>query len=101
MSSLSEIACDFIKTDPALANEVARQLAPKTGLTPRQRDALKFISDYAAKNGVSPSFEDIQHGLGLHSRSGVSRLVDALIERGCLLKLSNRARSLTVLRAAA
>ncbi|WP_457585803.1 LexA family protein [Ensifer canadensis] len=71
------------------------------GLTPRQSELLSFIRSYCAdKNGVSPTFDEMKDHLGLSSKSGISRMVAAMEERGAIRRLKNRARALVVVEAA-
>ncbi|OOG63612.1 LexA repressor [Ensifer sp. M14] len=71
------------------------------GLTPRQSELLSFIRSYSAdKNGVSPTFDEMKDHLGLCSKSGISRMVAAMEERGAIRRLKNRARALVVVEAA-
>lgn len=65
-------------------------------LTKKQRDLLMFINDYIQKTGLSPSFEEMKVGLDLKSKSGIHRLINALVERGFLERLPNKARALEV-----
>jgi repressor LexA len=65
-------------------------------LTKKQRDLLVFINDYIQKTGSSPSFEEMKLGLELKSKSGIHRLINALVERGFLERLPNKARALEV-----
>ena len=65
-------------------------------LTRKQRDLLVFIDDYTKKTGLSPSFEEMKSGLNLKSKSGIHRLINALVERGFLERLPNKARALEV-----
>lgn len=67
-------------------------------LTKKQRDLLVFIHDYTQKTGLSPSFEEMKQGLNLKSKSGIHRLINALVERGFLERLPNKARALEVKR---
>lgn len=67
-------------------------------LTKKQRDLLVFINDYTQKTGLSPSFEEMKDGLDLKSKSGIHRLINALVERGFLERLPNKARALEVKR---
>ncbi|TAL27233.1 MAG: transcriptional repressor LexA [Alphaproteobacteria bacterium] len=67
-------------------------------LTKKQRDLLIFINDYIQKTGLSPSFEEMKIGLDLKSKSGIHRLINALVERGFLERLPNKARALEVKR---
>lgn len=92
-------ASDLIRTNPDLANEVARQLGqkPTGGLTIRQGEVLNFIRAYHAERGFAPSFAEIAEGVGLGSKSGVSRIVDGLVERGYIGRMAHQARSIVVL----
>jgi repressor LexA len=65
-------------------------------LTRKQRDLLIFVNDYIQNSGLSPSFEEMKLGLNLKSKSGIHRLINALVERGFLERLPNKARALEV-----
>ncbi|HEX2753311.1 MAG TPA: transcriptional repressor LexA [Alphaproteobacteria bacterium] len=65
-------------------------------LTQKQHDLLLFINEYTQRTGLSPSFEEMKHGLDLKSKSGIHRLINALVERGFLERLPNKARALEV-----
>ncbi len=65
-------------------------------LTQKQRDLLVFIHDYISENGTSPSFDEMKDALSLKSKSGIHRLINALVERGFLERLPNKARALAV-----
>lgn len=67
-------------------------------LTHRQRELLLFIHERLKESGIAPSFEEMKDAIHLRSKSGVHRLIGALIERGFLLQLPNRARALRVLK---
>ena len=73
--------------------------APRIGLTKRQAELLAYIETYSATEWVSPSFEEMKEALGLKSKSGVHRLIEALVERGYINRLPNRARALEVVKA--
>lgn len=69
-----------------------------SGLTKRQSDLLEFIRSYVRENGgVPPSYDEMKAGLGLASKSGIARLMDALEERGLIRRLYHRARSLELM----
>lgn len=53
-------------------------------MTPKQRATLEFINAQLLATGICPSFEEMRLQAGLASKSGVSRLVEALLERGLL-----------------
>jgi repressor LexA len=65
-------------------------------LTRKQHEAFEFIRGYVARHGYSPSYENIMRGIGIHSKSGVHRLVGALAERGYIRRRKNLARSIEV-----
>ncbi len=65
-------------------------------LTKKQHALLVFINDYIQTTGLSPSFEEMKEGLDLKSKSGIHRLINALVERGFLARLPNKARALEV-----
>jgi repressor LexA len=67
-------------------------------LTRKQQQLLIFIDHRLKADGVSPSFEEMREALGLKSKSGVHRLITALVEREFIRRLPNRARALEVLR---
>lgn len=65
-------------------------------ITPRQREALDFITRYIAAHKTAPSYRDMAAALQC-TQSSVSRLVNGLIERGMLIKHGRLPRSLTLL----
>lgn len=67
-------------------------------LTAKQHQLLLFINERLQGSGVSPSFDEMKDALGLKSKSGVHRLVNALEERGFIRRMPNRARALEVLK---
>jgi SOS-response transcriptional repressor LexA len=67
-----------------------------TALMPRQADCLKVIKTSIEWRGYSPSYREIELALGLHSRSGVHRLVKGLEDRGAISRIPHRSRGLTI-----
>jgi repressor LexA len=67
-------------------------------LTRKQHELLLYIDAKLAETGISPSFEEMKDALDLKSKSGVHRLISALVERGFIRRLPNRARALEVLK---
>lgn len=67
-------------------------------LTAKQRELLTYIDGRLKASGVSPSFDEMREALELKSKSGVHRLIGALVERGFIRRLPNRARALEVMR---
>jgi SOS-response transcriptional repressor LexA len=70
----------------------------KMGLTKKQRELLDYIEAYHQERGFSPSYQQMMEQLGLHSKSGIHRLVHALAERGHIkLPQHRRARAIAPL----
>lgn len=67
-------------------------------LTRKQHELLLYIDKRLSETGVSPSFEEMKEALDLKSKSGVHRLISALVERGFIHRLKNRARALEVIK---
>ena len=67
-------------------------------LTKKQRDLLLYIHEHMSGDDVAPSFEEMKDALGLKSKSGIHRLISALLERGYIERLPHRARALQIKR---
>lgn len=63
-------------------------------LTAKQRRLHAYILARQESVGVAPSYEEMAEAMGLHSKSGVHRMVAALEERGWLRRMPNRARAI-------
>lgn len=68
-----------------------------TKLTKKQLAVLDFLEDFTEERGISPSYREIQAGLGLSSVSAVAEHIDNLVAKGVLRKVPGAARSLEVL----
>ena len=66
-------------------------------VTRRQKEVLDFISGFVQRNGYSPSFEEIAHGLNLRSLATVHKHITNLQNKGLLQRSHNRSRSIDVL----
>jgi len=66
-------------------------------LTKRQRQVYNFIAEFVAREGYSPSFEEIGAGLGLSSLATVHKHISNLEEKGLLKRGFNRSRSIDLL----
>lgn len=64
------------------------------GLTVKQAELLSFIR-HEALAGRTPSFDEMSAEIGV-VKSGISRLIAALTERGYVQRLENRARAIVV-----
>ena len=67
-------------------------------LTKKQKDLLLFIHQKMSEDDIPPSFEEMKDALGLKSKSGIHRLISALVERGYIERLPHRARALQIKR---
>lgn len=63
------------------------------GLTARQAQLLAYLRS----RSDTPSFEEMAVALGLKSKSNIHRLIEALMERGFIARIPNRARAIQVL----
>jgi repressor LexA len=69
-----------------------------TGLTSRQAETLRFLDAHQRQhNGITPSYQQIKEGLGLASKSGVTRLLADLEQRGRITRLPGLARAITII----
>lgn len=67
------------------------------GLTQQQHQCLGFIAQYSGDRGVPPSYQEIADHLGLKSKSGVTRLMCGLEERGRIRRVPTKARAYEVI----
>jgi SOS-response transcriptional repressor LexA len=61
-------------------------------MTPRQLQALDFITEYHAMHRVGPTLQEIADHLGLSSKSGAHRIVEALLYASRLRRTGDRNR---------
>jgi len=67
-------------------------------LTQKQKELLVFIHERMQATGVPPSFDEMKDALDLKSKSGIHRLITALVERGFIRRLPHRARAIEVIK---
>ncbi|MGD9784946.1 MAG: transcriptional repressor LexA [Hyphomicrobiaceae bacterium] len=67
-------------------------------LTQKQKELLVFIHERMQAAGVPPSFDEMKDALDLKSKSGIHRLITALVERGFIRRLPHRARAIEVIK---
>lgn len=67
-------------------------------LTQKQKELLLFIHVRMQEEGVPPSFDEMRDALDLKSKSGIHRLITALVERGFIRRLPHRARAIEVIK---
>lgn len=86
---------DAVRAGVRLA--AAGELPRRSGLTAKQRELLVFIEGYVKQHGFAPTFVEMAAALGVNSKSGVHRLVTALVERGAITRLEYRARAIELI----
>src|SRR5687767_16015775 len=67
-------------------------------LTRKQHELLRFIHERVREAGVPPSFDEMKDALDLKSKSGIHRLITAMVERQFIRRLPHRARAIVVIR---
>lgn len=67
-------------------------------LTEKQKELLLYIHERMQERGVPPSFDEMKDALDLKSKSGIHRLITALVERGFIRRLPHRARAIEVIK---
>ena len=65
-------------------------------LTKKQKELFDYLSNYIAKNSISPSFEEMKNAVNLKSKSGIHRLITSLEQRGFITRLKHKARAMEV-----
>lgn len=68
------------------------------GLTEKQATALAFIETFVTEHGYAPSYDEIQQGLNIASKSGAHNIVRQLVRRGAIKTLTRRYRSIVVVK---
>lgn len=66
------------------------------GLTKSQQRLFEFLVMRQASD--CPSYDEMKDYMGLASKSGIHRLIEALEERGYIKRLPNRARAIQILK---
>ena len=89
-------ACATINQEPKAANPTAGR-ETRMAVTRRQKEVLDFLEGFVARNGYSPSFEEIARGMGLKSLATVHKHITNLENKGLLDRVHNRSRSIDVL----
>lgn len=70
-----------------------------TPLSPRQAEALKFISAHIELHGIAPSYDEISARAGRKSKNFAHLLILELERKGYLRRIPRRARAIEVVRA--
>jgi len=75
------------------ASSTTQRSSQTLALTRRQRQVFDYISEFVAKEGYSPSLEEIAAAFDLSSVATVHKHVKHLVDKGYLRKAWNRSRS--------
>ena len=67
-------------------------------LTRKQKELFDYLTDYIAKNSISPSFEEMKTAVNLKSKSGIHRLITSLEQRGFIKRLKHKARAMEIIK---
>jgi len=70
---------------------------PLIDITPRQREALRFLCNYQARNGYPPTVQELADALDI-TKASAHEQISQLIRKGYVKREENRARGLSVLR---
>ena len=65
-------------------------------VTPKKQQLLQFVAQFSHQNRTSPSYREIQRGLGYKTVATVANHVNQLVASGHLKKQPNKSRSLIV-----
>jgi repressor LexA len=66
---------------------------PRQGLTSQQLKLLRILE----RSKETPSYQEMVDRMGLASKSGITRLILSLEERGFIERMPHRARSIRVI----
>tara|TARA_R110002012_G_scaffold271837_2_gene457142 strand:- start:582 stop:821 length:240 start_codon:yes stop_codon:yes gene_type:complete len=66
-------------------------------MTKKQAELFQYIKNYISVRGYSPSYENMMQGVHLKSKSGVHRLVHALVKQNKIKQLPFTARSIEIM----
>lgn len=67
-------------------------------MTPKQKQLFDYLSFEIEATGICPSFEEMMNTMGLHSKSGIHRLVNALKKQGLIDFLPRMSRTITIVK---
>jgi repressor LexA len=85
------------KVQKICCNSLFIRYNSRMAVTRRQKEVVDFLESFVARNGYSPSFEEIARGMGLKSLATVHKHVTNLEKKGLLDRVHNRSRSIDLL----
>jgi repressor LexA len=85
------------KVQKTCCNSLFIRYNSRMAVTRRQKEVVDFLESFVARNGYSPSFEEIARGMGLKSLATVHKHVTNLEKKGLLDRVHNRSRSIDLL----
>lgn len=72
-------------------------MSRNAALTAKQAELLRFIAAFQRREAYSPSYAQMAAAIGLSSKSGISRLVAALEQRGFIRRHTGATRAIEIL----
>lgn len=67
-------------------------------LTPKMAECLSAVKTRIEQTGFSPTVRELQGDLGYKSMSRIVGLLESLEERGAIVRIPNRARSIRIIK---
>lgn len=67
------------------------------GLTEQQHRLRDFIIEFIAANGIAPSVREMSEHFDFIGVGNIHRLLGALVERGAIRRIPNRARAIEII----
>lgn len=68
-------------------------------MTPRQSQLLRYLAEeIEAREGIAPTMQEMCDHLGLKSKAGAHRMLEALEAHGFIRRVKHRARGIEVIR---
>lgn len=67
-------------------------------MTPKQKHLFDYLSFEIEATGICPSFEEMKNAMGLHSKSGIFRLLNALKKQELIDFLPRMSRTITIVK---
>lgn len=62
------------------------------GISPRQLEILTFVHQRVTEDGVPPSYREIGDAVGIRSTNGVAEHINALVDKGFLIRVGAAGR---------
>ncbi len=67
-------------------------------MTQKQLELLNYLKQFQETRGYCPSYEEMMRAMGLSSKSGIYRLIKALLERGHIKQTKAMVRGIEIVK---